>query len=89
MYFNLFHGRKDRAADMTGPGSEGPSFQVSKVHGVYHSNIRVFNDEVRDNGFFWYFGDLILYNGVYYGDWSVTELPRNEVQLLDYYKMNK
>ena len=68
---------------MRGPGLEGPSFEVRLVQGTYTSNIRVFTGESSDDWFFWYFEDMLKYDGVYYGDWSVTDSPRNEEQILD------
>jgi hypothetical protein len=88
MFLNLFYGRIDKGQTMGGPGLEGPSFEVFSVQGIYTSNIKVLTEESGELEFFWYFEDMIKYDGVYYGAWSVTESPRNEVQSLNHYKMN-
>ena len=73
----LFHGRTSPDEDLNDWGSQGPVFLVSWVHVTYTTVIRVgLADD--DEGELAYVEDLIYYDGVYYGDWSV--IPAAEIK---------
>ena len=73
----LFHGRTSPDEDLNDWGSQGPVFFVSWVHVTYTTVIRV-GLPGDDEGELAYVEDLIYYDGVYYGDWSV--IPGAEVR---------
>ena len=71
LYIRLFHGRIDPDQDMDDWGSDGPIFgPYNFVHTTYASFARLGRqdglcDELNT------FQDMLYYNGVYYGGWSV------------------
>jgi len=71
LYLKLFHGRKDPSQNMNDWGSDGPIFgPLNFVHTVYASHIylRTHRSESHE---LWMHDDMIFYDGIYYGDWSV------------------
>ncbi len=72
IYIRLFHGRTDLSQDMNDWGTDGPIFgPYNYVHTTYNSFVRLgwqdgICDELHICG-----PDLLCYDGVYYGDWSV------------------
>lgn len=73
MYLGLFHGRKDKDEDMDGWGTDGPLLGPFKyVHTTYGSHIRACMTDEHDPSFEPnVVEDMILYNDVYYGDWTI------------------
>jgi len=67
----LFHGRTDPSEDLHGWGSQGPVFLVDYVHVTYAGNVKLGIPEPAGHGDLRYVEDLLFYDGVYYGDWSV------------------
>ena len=67
----LFHGRTDSTQDLEGWGTQGPVFLVSYVHTTYRSDIKLGIPEPAGDGDLKIVDDLVYYDGVYYGDWSV------------------
>lgn len=71
LYIRLFHGRVDPEQDMDDWGSDGPIFgPYHFVQTTYTSFVRLGRqdgmcDELNT------IQDMLYYNGVYYGDWSV------------------
>lgn len=88
MVMRLFHGRKDPEEGLDDWGSDGPYLVIAGLHWVYGSidsiqfkeepNIEtddVFNVRMRDMTTDR--GDLVFYDGVYYGDFEIMECPKN------------
>lgn len=76
MYLSLYHGRTDPNADMNDWGTEGPVFEVDTITWTYGAISRIIfpdDDEVWLNEMI--VDDMIYYDGVYYGDWSVSSKP--------------
>lgn len=81
VYLNLFHGRTDPDQDMEDWGTEGPTLgPLNYVHLTYMSSVRIGCDAEVASRFFkgenepWLEQreDMILYDGVYYGDFSIS-----------------
>lgn len=71
MYMKLFHGRRYRDTVMEDWGEAGPVFgPLDFVHTTYGDNIKV-----RVSGgnviMFDLHSDMLFYDGMFYGDWSV------------------
>jgi hypothetical protein len=76
-YIELFHGRTDPKEELEDWGHPGPIFgPLQFVHTTYARDIKFnYADESRRGGWLNVTEDLVYYDGVYYGDWSVfTEL---------------
>lgn len=82
MYLGLFHGRHDPNEQMNDWGFNGPAIgPLSWCHTTYAVNVKIrferFSDGARyfgetDNEFQMKIdGDLLVFNDVYYGDWTV------------------
>jgi len=72
IYIRLFHGRTDPNRDMDGWGSDGPVFgpyAVVQTTYAYWIRLGKFTDTQFDE--LRLFDDMVYYDGVYYGDWSV------------------
>ena len=71
LYIRLFHGRTDLNQDMDDWGSDGPVFGPYEfVHITYSTHVKLGKpDDDCDELFA--FEDLLFYDGIYYGDWSV------------------
>lgn len=71
IYIRLFHGRTDPQCDMDDWGSDGPIFGPYQfAHTTYASILRLGRqDNMCDE--LHCFEDMLFYNGVYYGDWTV------------------
>ena len=71
LYIRLFHGRTDPNRDMDEWGSDGPVFGPYEfAHTTYTSRIRLCKVDDNCDELFLY-EDMLYYDGVYYGDWSV------------------
>jgi len=71
MYLHLFHGREDPEKQMDNWGENGPVFRIDGLHVTYGHTIHVrpaLHAEWED---FILQDSMILYNGMWYGDWSV------------------
>jgi hypothetical protein len=71
LYLKLFHGRKDPTQAMDDWGADGPIFgPYTFVHTTYSHCVRMgrASDPVHD---LYSFEDMIYYDSMYYGDWSV------------------
>ena len=78
VYINLYHGRTYPEQDIDDWGSEGPTLgPFSQVQVTYLYNIRALDADGAYH-FFTIIEDMVLYDGVYYGDWSITADPINE-----------
>lgn len=76
VYLELFHGRKSLKQNMDDWGDEGPIFGPYQwVHTTYNSEIKLGPDWEENEGgpaVLHIVDDCVYYNGMYYGDWSVT-----------------
>ncbi len=79
VYIHLFHGRKDSSRPMDEMGDMGPIFgPYEYAHTTYGSDIKLGEKDVL-----FAIDDLVYYNGMWYGDWSVFSNPE-VVEKLDY-----
>lgn len=71
IYIRLFHGRTDPAQNMDDWGCDGPVFgPYNYMHTTYGQHLKLGkSDDYVDELFL--FEDMLYYDGVYYGDWSV------------------
>ena len=67
----LFHGRRHPHEKLEDWGSQGPVFLVDYVHVTYLWDIKLGIREPAGDGDLERVEDLIYYDGIYYGDWSV------------------
>ncbi len=67
----LFHGRTHHDENLEGWGSAGPVFLIESVHVTYGGDLRLALPDRESEGELHYVEDLVFYDGVYYGDWSV------------------
>lgn len=67
----LFHGREAPEGEMERMGSPGPVFLVDYVHTTYHADIKLGIPEPAGDGELTIVEDVVYYDGLYYGDWSV------------------
>lgn len=79
MYLSLFHGRKDPKQEMDDWGEDGPMFGPLLSVGItYNSTICLMTPDGDLTGplcpgdVLCFKGDMLYYDGMYYGDWSVT-----------------
>ena len=73
LYIRLFHGRTDPNQDMDDWGTDGPVFGPYKfVHTTYAYRIALGRADNCDE-LFVHKEDLVFYDGVYYGDWTVFD----------------
>jgi hypothetical protein len=72
LYIRLFHGRTDPQQAMNEWGTDGPVFgPYSYVHTTYSSLVRLGRDNEKCDELYVIERDLLFYDRVYYGDWSV------------------
>lgn len=87
LYLMLFHGRKPHDQKIDDWGTDGPIFQVEFVHTTYACEVKI-NDEHHlpiDE-------DMLYYDGVWYGDWSVfnhDQLPPDHAARLVTFDQDK
>lgn len=72
----LFHGRTSPDEDLDTWGSQGPVFLVDYVHVTYAGDLKLGLPEPAGGGDLHYVGDLVFYDGICYGDWSVFPAAR-------------
>ena len=67
VFIQLFHGRKTRDEHMDDWGVEGPTFgPFDYIHTTYATDIK-FGDNHTLN----IYDEMVYYDGMFYGDWSV------------------
>lgn len=67
----LFHGRTSPDENLETWGRQGPVFLVKYVHVTYLCDIKLGIPQPAGDGDLRFVGDLVYYDGIYYGDWSV------------------
>lgn len=72
-YLKLFHGRKDLEAEMEDWGESGPILgPLNYVHTTYGTTIHCSPADQSPDIDLKVIDDCVYYDGMYYGDWSVT-----------------
>ena len=72
VYIRLFHGRTDPNQDMDDWGSDGPVFgPYQYVHTTYNCHLRLGKSDDSCDELQIVEPDMLYYDGVYYGDWSI------------------
>ena len=79
----MFHGRTSPDQDLDTWGSQGPVLLVDYVHVTYLCQIKLGIPQPAGDGDLHFVDDLVYYDRVYYGDWSVfpAELLEREPEL--------
>ena len=78
LYIRLFHGRNDPAEDMDDWGFDGPVFgPYVAIHTTYQCHVKMIQEN-GDMDDLMVVGDLLFYDGKYYGDWSVYQASEDE-----------
>ena len=71
LYVHLYHGRKSPDEQLDDWGLDGPTFgPLDSVHQTYASTFQMHGKDDKE-GWLDFHDDLIIYEGVYYGDISV------------------
>ncbi|MBM4103152.1 MAG: hypothetical protein FJ263_03755 [Planctomycetes bacterium] len=71
VYIRLFHGRTDPGQDMDDWGSDGPVFGPYLFsHTTYGWDIKLGKSNGNCDELYVH-EDMVYYDGVYYGDWSI------------------
>ena len=81
MFLQLFHGRKNLDENLDDWGSQGGQFEIENLFVTYMSHVRVQPKGSRELIELNFSDDCLYYNGIYYGDWSVTVLPIEGVEI--------
>jgi hypothetical protein len=72
LYIRLFHGRIDPNQNMDDWGTDGPVFGPYEfVHTTYAAHLKLGQPNGHCDELFVHTEDMVFYDGVYYGDWSV------------------
>jgi hypothetical protein len=85
LYLRLFHGRTDPAQDMDDWGTDGPVFgPYLFAHTTYNCCLKLGKSDDGCDELYIAEPDMVFYDGVYYGDWSVfseAELKEDSFEL--------
>lgn len=81
VFLKLCHGRFDPDEDMTAQGFDGPTFAAEEVEGVYNSWITIWNGDEQQ--FFRFYEDMVFYDGVYYGKYTINANHNGELTVYD------
>ena len=74
LYIRLFHGRTDPEQDMDDWGTDGPVFgPYNYAHTTYSHHLKLGKSDNYSDDLYVNQEDLLYYDGVYYGDWSVFD----------------
>jgi len=88
LYLRLFHGRSDPNQDMDNWGSDGPILGPYKfAHTTYHCCLKLGKPDGDCDELYIVQPDMIFYDGIYYGDWSVfgeAEFKQGDFKLSTY-----
>ncbi len=77
-YLMLWHGRTGRDEEMDNWGELGPVFgPFPFFHMTYNCDIKFSHEEGHILNIV---DDLVYYDGLYYGDWSIFDQPDEEQQ---------
>ena len=88
LYIRLFHGRTDPNQNMDDWGSDGPVFgPYQYAHTTYQRCLKLGKPDGNCDKLYIVGPDMVFYDGVYYGDWSVfgeNELKEDGLELPTY-----
>ena len=85
IYLHLYHGRQFPGERLEDWGSEGPTFgPYESIQITYGAHIKMHAPDGFDD-LTWY-EDLVFYDGVYYGDLSISTKPLSPPTQYDYQK---
>jgi len=72
LYIRLFHGRTDPKQEMDDWGSDGPILgPYQYAHTTYNCCLKLGKPDGSCDELYIVAPDMVFYDGVYYGDWSV------------------
>ena len=72
LYLTLYHGRRSPEEDLEDWGLQGPTFgPLEYVHTTYAYHIKLGIPNYKGAPSLYVIEDLLYYDGIYYGDWSV------------------
>jgi hypothetical protein len=79
----LFHGRRSPDEHLETWGRQGPVFLVDYVHVTYGGDLKLGLPKPAGDGDLHFVDDLVFYDGIFYGDWSVfpAALVRKDSEL--------
>lgn len=84
LYIRLFHGRTNPDQEMDDWGSDGPIFGPYEfVHTTYMWDLKLGKSRGNCDELYVY-EDMVYYDGVYYGDWSIFDaqvLEKSQFQI--------
>ena len=84
VYIRLFHGRTDPSQQMDDWGTDGPIFGPYEFgHTTYAGHIKLGKPDGNCDELY-AFEDMLYYNDVYYGDWSIFDaqiLEKSQFQI--------
>ena len=73
LYIRLFHGRTDPNQDMDDWGTDGPVFGPYEfAHTTYMWDLKLGKSKGNCDELYTH-EDMVYYDGVYYGDWSIFD----------------
>ena len=73
MYLRLWHGRQNPNEDLDDWGTDGPILgPFDSIGGTYCSDLKAFSGDDHEV-WFTFHQDLLYYDGMFYGDWSVCQ----------------
>ena len=88
LYIRLFHGRTDPKQDMDDWGSDGPVLGPYKfAHTTYQCHLKLGKPDGGCDELYIVGPDMVFYDGMYYGDWSVfgdAEFEQDNFELSAY-----
>ena len=84
VYIHFFHGRPSPDTEVEDWGADGPTVgPLAYVHVTYLSDVKFGSPDGQIEGHFAQYEDLIYYDGMFYGDFSVSTDPHTPAEQLD------
>ena len=81
----LYHGRKSPDENLNDWGTDGPLLRIGGFHVTYLSTFRVMLED-KDWYFLKFVDDLLYYDGVLYGDFTISDSdPENIGQAIAWF----
>jgi len=81
----LYHGRKSPDENLNDWGTDGPLLRIGGFHATYLSTYRVMLED-KDWYFLKFVNDLLFYEGVLYGDFTISDSdPENIGQAIAWF----
>lgn len=80
LYLRLWHGRRNPEEKLDGWGTDGPTLgPFESIGGTYCADLKAFSDD-GDEVWFTFHEDLLFYDGLFYGDWSISHNGKGAVK---------